>query len=309
MLKRILPILLVLIFLVTGKVLAQQAVRYAEFQIDLWPEYDRAEMLVIYRIHLSQDVKLPVNVTLRIPAAAGEPNAVAVRQMDGALLNAAYERRVDGQWAYISVTATMPEIQMEYYDPQLEIDGADRHFEFSWLGDNPVDAMRILVQQPIGAGSLQIEPDLGSLSQGGDGMFYYVMDVGSPEAGDEVNVKLDYQKDSDFLSVESLQVQPSAPIATSEQSGFDFMRALPWILGAIGLILLAGGGFWYWQSGRERSQPTQYKRTRRQRDYPIEPLMQSGSGVDDGVYCHHCGKRAASGDRFCRSCGTKLRVA
>jgi hypothetical protein len=305
--RKILLILLVFAFLVTGKAFAQQAVRFAEFQIDLWPEYDRAEMLVIYRIQLSQDVKLPVDVTLRIPAAAGEPHAVAVRQMDGSLLNAAYERRVDGQWANITVTATMPEIQMEYYDPQLEIDGADRHFEFSWLGLYPVNAMRILVQQPVGADNLRIEPDLGTVSQGADELFYYIMDVGSPDVGDVVSIKINYQKDGDFLSVESLQVQPSAPIGTGEQGGFDLMRVLPWILGAVGLMLLAGGGFWYWQTGRERSEPTRRKSNRRRGDYSMEPSIQNTPGVDDGVYCHQCGKRAASGDRFCRSCGTKLR--
>jgi hypothetical protein len=201
----------------------------------------------------------------------------------------------------------MPEIQMEYYDPQLEIDGIERRYEFSWLGDYPIDSMRILIQQPIGAQNLKVEPDLGSLSQGSDGMFYYMMEIGSPVAGDKVGVFVNYQKDNDFLSVESMQVQPSVPINTDEQGEFELMNALPWILGVLGLILLVGGGFWYWLAGRERSPQAPRKRSRRKRDYSMEPSMQRSLEQDDGIYCHQCGKRATSGDRFCRSCGTKLR--
>ena len=57
---------------------AQDEVRLAYLQVDLWPEYDRPEMLVILRASLAADVSLPVDVTFRIPAAVGDPNAVAV---------------------------------------------------------------------------------------------------------------------------------------------------------------------------------------------------------------------------------------
>ena len=35
-------------------------------------------------------------------------------------------------------------------------------------------------------------------------------------------------------------------------------------------------------------------------------VLSAENGNND-IFCHRCGKRAASGDRFCRSCGTKLR--
>ena len=135
MLKRLLLIVFLMALMIPAAALAQDDIRLSYLQVDLWPEYDRPEMLVIYRAQLAGDITLPVDVTFRIPAAVGAPNAVAVRQPDGNLLNAMYEQREEGVWSYLTVTATAPEIQLEYYDPQIEVNGADKQFEFAWLGD------------------------------------------------------------------------------------------------------------------------------------------------------------------------------
>ena len=135
-------LILGLIFLVPAAQ-AQEISGLAELEVDLWPEYDRPDVLVIYKAKLPANVSLPVDVTLKIPAASGEPYAVAVRQMDGALLNAAYDRQVQGDWALITITATMPEIQLEYYDPQITMEGGGRRdYTYVWPGNYAVDVMR-----------------------------------------------------------------------------------------------------------------------------------------------------------------------
>jgi hypothetical protein len=67
-------------------VLAQDDVSFSKLEIDLWPEYDRPEVLVIYRISLDPAASLPADLTLRIPVDA-QVNAVAARQADGGLFN------------------------------------------------------------------------------------------------------------------------------------------------------------------------------------------------------------------------------
>jgi len=307
MLKRCLVIIFLLVLLIPMGVGAQEEIQLAYLQIDLWPEYDRPEMLVILRASLAADVSLPVDVTFRIPAAAGEPNAVAVRQPDGALLNAMYERQEETQWAYVTVTATAPDIQFEYYDPQIEITGTDRHFEYIWLGEYDVESMLVQVQQPLGSSQMSIEPDLGEFQAGSDGLQYYIMEIGAPSAGDEFSVKVQYQKSSDALSIESFQVQPSAPITEGSQRSSDtnLLSLLPWFLGGLGVLLVVGGFFWYWRSGQDVSEP---KRTSRGRRAPTEHQEDFNEGSGDEIYCHQCGKRAASGDRFCRTCGMRLRL-
>ena len=109
--RLIIFLLLGLIFLVPVAQ-AQGVLRLAELEVDLWPEYDNPGVLVIYKAKLPADVSLPVNVSLKIPAAAGEPFAVAVRQMDGALLNAAFLRHARAcifspWWAYASARKSL----------------------------------------------------------------------------------------------------------------------------------------------------------------------------------------------------------
>jgi hypothetical protein len=304
--KRLLVLVILMLIMIPAAVQAQDDIRLSYLQIDLWPEYDRPEMLVIYRAQLAGDVTLPADVTFRIPAAAGAPNAVAVKQPDGNLLNAMFEQQDDGLWAYITVTATAPEIQLEYYDPQIEFSGSERQFEFSWLGDIDVEFMLIQVQQPVGASSMSIEPDLGEFTPGSDGLQYYTMEVGAPSAGDTVTVKMNYQKESDALSAEAFQVQPSAPITGDSQARtqVNLMSLLPWLLGAFGVLLVGGGIFWYWRSGQDAPAPKTKSRGQRS---SVSSQANPEGGSNSDIYCHQCGKRAASGDRFCRTCGGRLK--
>jgi len=308
--QRLFLILLVLgVLLLAPGAQAQGPLGLAALEVDLWPEYDRPDVLVIYKAKLPANVSLPVDITLKIPAVSGEPFAVAVRQMDGALLNATYDRQVEGDWALITVTATMPEIQLEYYDPQIVMAGDERSYTYVWPGDYDVDEMRIVIQQPVGASQMSVEPNLGSFSQiQGDPMQYYLMDVGSPKKGESVSVDVSYLKDTDVLSIESLQVQPTGPINGNDggrQS--DLLTYLPWLLGGLGILLLAGGGVWYWQMNKMEKQPAVKKRSRRGKAAIKSPEQISAENGSQGNFCQQCGKRAASGDRFCRSCGSKLR--
>jgi hypothetical protein len=228
--------------------------------------------------------------------------------MDGNLLNAVYDRQVNGEWAYITVMATMPEIQLEYYDPRLKKENASRRFTFTWKGEYHVDAMTIIIQEPLGASQMQVEPDLGGFMQPpADPMRYYTMEIGAPQKGETVTVGVTYRKDTDVLSIESLQIQSSQQTEESPEPPPDWMAWLPWILGGIGAALLAGGGVWYWQMTREEQANTPQKRGHRAKPPIKSPEQIAAESSDQAVYCHQCGKRATPGDRFCRACGTKLR--
>ena len=296
---------------------AQDLVTIKSLEVDLWPEYDRPEMLVIYRIELSPEVSLPADISIQIPAAAGEPNAVAVRDPNGSLLNAPYEREIRGEWAVINLTASMPGIQIEYYDPQLSIDGSERNYEYTWTGDYPTESLFVQFQQPFDANQVVSIPAAASTSQGSDGLTYHTIDLGSQLVGSTSSVRITYLKDTGALSVERFDVQPSAPISESTSGRVTIMDVLPWSLGVLGILLLVGGVWWYWQTGREkpktrqsyRRQPSRGRRPARQGQPMPKAGQRSPGTADDGLHCHKCGKRAETRDRFCRSCGTKLRDA
>ena len=298
--------LLFTLSLVLGLPLAsrsQDAQVISELEVDLWPEYDHPGVLVIYRITLPAETTLPVDLSLNIPTEAGDPNAVAVRDANGGLFSIAFTREVNGEWSKINFSPTMPEIQVEYYDPRLVINGKSRLYQFSWLGDYAISSLSIEVQQPIGASDMKITPSMGDGTIREDGLLYYTSQSGSLEAGQTFELSLEYQKEGNALSAESLEVKPSSPVSTISPTTRNLMTVLPWILGTLGVILIVGGGiWWYWQSGIGKGRPKPTHRRRRL-------VIATEQSVPEGqVHCHHCGKRAVNGDKFCRSCGTRLRT-
>jgi hypothetical protein len=311
------PFLLTIVLLIPWRITtAQDVISISTLEIDLWPEYDRPEMLVIYRIELSPDVSLPAELSIQIPTAAGEPNAVAVQDPNGSLMNAPYERVINGDWAVITLTASMPGIQIEYYDPQLDRNGSERSYEHTWIGDYSIGSVFVQLQQPIDASQVETLPAATSATQGSDGLTYHTIDFGSQPAGTKSTIKVTYLKTTDALSIERFEVQPSAPISERTSGRVTIMDVLPWGLGVLGITLLVGGVWWYWQTGREKPKTRQSSRGQRSRgkrpahQVKRTPKVDQDTIVtaDDGIYCHQCGKRAETGDRFCRSCGTKLKA-
>jgi hypothetical protein len=97
---------------------------------------------------------------------------------------------------------------------------------------------------------------------------------------------------------EDAKVQPVAPVG-KDTPGRISITNLPWIIGAFGLALIAIALFSYW-----RSTQTSEEKPRRRRRSQSEAAAE-GEGQ---AYCHECGTRAYPGDRFCRTCGSRLRI-
>jgi hypothetical protein len=328
--KLSLALILFLSLVIASPARAQGVTKFNSVEVDLWPEYDHPGILVIYRVTLSPDITLPAEITIPLPANVVEPSAVAAKQVDGTLINMAYTKQISGQWNYIQFTATMPDIQIEYYDASLTKQGQARHYEYNWPGGYEVAALSIQVQQPLGSTNMRISPSLGAGEAGKDGLTYYTAQVGSLSPSQTFKISIDYQKSTDTLSAESLQVQPSQPLNESTPGRIQLFSGMNTLLAVIGLVLIgavliAGGGYWYWQSGRSKEAPVLNRRQRRRvkegQDEPStenEADEEGGSSTSGGVnrtttgentvYCQQCGNRAGPGDRFCRLCGVRLRI-
>lgn len=300
MTKKICLLYLILTLLIVPiQALAQSDAALASVLVELWPEYDRPTMLVIYHIVLSNEVPLPYKMELRIPKEAGDPHAVAVSQPDGSLNSIPYETIQETGWSRITLQATTNEIQLEYYDPRLQKEDGKRKFAYVWPGDFSVDALSLDVQKPIKAENMQIIPGMASPEQRSDGLTYYHTNVGPLSKGQSFEIKVQYEKSDDSLSYEDLPVAPSAPLDETSTGAISITSVLPWVLGIIGLTLIIGGGVWYWRSGHRKELPTK-KANKRRSSAPA-------SNETEAKYCHQCGKRAAQGDRFCRICGAPLK--
>ena len=265
-------VVMVLWFSFPGETRAQSEIGFVGVEIDLWPEFDRPEMLVIYRMLLSEETRLPVELTLHIPVAAGEPNALAVGPAGNLVINVGYAREIDAQGAAIRFVAEDRFVQLEYYDPSLNVDNLRRKYNFSAIRDYPVAATLVQIKLPADVRDVAISPSFGDGLVGDDSYIYYRYQADGREAGETFQLSLEYER------------------------GVDPKKRFAWGLGSVG-ILLVGLGVYRYARINQRS-----KRTLR-----VTRRKTVGGGRAAGVYCHDCGAAARHRDKFCRNCGTKLR--
>ena len=150
-----------------------------------------------------------------------------------------------------------------------------------------------------------ISPSFGAGIMGGDGLIYYDREVGQLNAGQTIEISLEYDKASDAFSAQNMTVQPAGESTGEESSSSQTLQVALLVTAiAVGAALIVFGVVWYMRSGRQSRVPDA-----RRRHSPADGRQAKPDSVArDDIYCHNCGKRAQAGDRFCRSCGTPLRL-
>lgn len=283
---------------------AQTGPTIDQLEIALWPEFDRPAVLVIYRITLAEDTPLPTLVSLPIPAEAGEPHAVAWQDTDGELLVAAYEREVSGDWAIITLETEGRLAQLEFYQ-DLNFDGSERSYHFSWPGGYSAELLTYEIQQPVGAINLLVDPLSTSSNPGSFGLNHLRANLGPLLPTSEFSIEISYSKSNDTLSVDAVAPIPTSPSVTPTGGTPDLAEFLPWIFGGAGglLILVAAFLFIRYRSDRDRVKESRRPRKRRRQPAEKEPAEMEASPI----FCHSCGSKASASDYYCRKCGTQLR--
>lgn len=282
---------------------AQTGLSLDALQIDLWPEFDQPSMLVILDGRLAAGVPLPAPITVRIPAAAGAPLAVATRDAAGTLLNADFTTAAQGDWIAVTLTTPTPGFRIEYYDPALKTTGAARAYQLNWISDYAVTAARVRVQQPVGATGLTGTPAIASLGSGEYNLTYYGADLGALTPGQAVSFSLTYTKGDTGLSAAvvsppEFSATPDLPAPPASSPGLNL-----WALGAGvgGAALIGGGVYWYLQSRRAPAEEPPKRRRRKKAAGPASPP------TSENRFCHACGHALTAGDVFCRNCGARVR--
>ena len=298
-----------ILFCLAGPVttaVAASKMTIAKLQVDIWPEFDRPNVLVIYHMTLSPDTSLPATMTLHIPSQTGGPYNLAMKDADGLLYNLDYKTPViENGLLAITFTTPTPEIQMEYYDPALKRQGNTRTFEYRWSGDYTVQAFTVVVQQPTTATNMQFQPNMGPSSKAADGFNYFTKIVGPVDETSPVFIHLTYDKPDNNLSSTSQPVQPVQPVTPNTSGRISFIDALPWAIGSLVGVVVGAGLLYYWQLLKKRREIGAYRRDRHRHQSP----RQAGTAASSRtvVYCHQCGRMANPGDVFCRACGARLR--
>ncbi|MFQ5576625.1 MAG: zinc ribbon domain-containing protein [Anaerolineae bacterium] len=301
---------------------AQPEVRLSNLFIQIWPEYDRPETLVIYRGNVADSVPLPVTLTFQLPAGTETMHAVAVFNQSGALVNNPYTLTPAADSVELSFTLDRPEFQFEYYDPKIVIkNGVERNVNFSVAVPYAIANLQLELQQPPEADAVQLAPPPDNVRTGNDQFIYHNYRQQDLPPGAPILITGSYTKPTDSLAVE-LQLGISQPAAAPESpaGGQGLTATLGYVLVGLGVAaLLAAGGFWYYTNRRPAAQtqtrrPARSKRAvkaaktaRARQSRPATQSAQPASPAAESKYCHSCGASYKPQARFCHKCGAPRR--
>lgn len=271
---------------------AQSSITLDSLKISLWSEYDRPTMLVIYDFKLPIDVKLPVTVKMAFPKDA---NLTAVALLSGTkYINTDFVGPAEeNNQQVITIRIKDPTTyHMEFYEPLGRIDNT-RSFNYQWSGEYAVNNLKIEVQLPADSTVVKSTPVVPFVPN--QNFLTGSVSAGSWKAGDKYRVSLSYNRASETTAAQAASTEVTSDPITPKTQGRITLDNLPYILGAIGVLLIVGAAFYFWRSTSLPEMAKTRRRPRRAQDTPT------------AVYCHECGTRANAEDRFCRVCGTKLR--
>jgi hypothetical protein len=307
---------------------AQPAIKMSSLLVEVWPEYDRPEALVIFRGELHPDTPLPAQLTFKLPAHITEMNAVAVHDETGALINAdpaSMQIRTEGDVTLLTFTTPSLQMQFEYYDPQiLTKNGQERQLSLAFTAPYDLDSTIFEVQEPAQTTNFSMTPPPTNTFSGNDGLTYNTVEAAGLRANESLAINGTYQRPTDALSrpnpgEEKLSGSlPDPPAAGG--SGFSLFSAenfsIGYILIGAGILLLLGtGGYWWWSNSRAGAEPARRGPGKKADRRPARPAKQaahprpttsSGPGQPAG-YCHRCGAALRPDGNFCHVCGAERR--
>jgi hypothetical protein len=259
--------------------------------IELWPDYDRASVLVLLTGALPADTTLPATVTLPIPETA-HLNAVArIDSSDGKMKDDISSSPVPDGLSFIT-----PDLRfrLEYYLPYT-LDNNQRTFSFSWLASISVNKFKLKIQRPLFASQFTTEPASINVFSGEDGLTYYTFPEKVVPAGQSFSVRVDYTMSTDQLSVEHLAQSSSGVqkpgFPSTSKTGTD----VNWPL----LVVVAGGLIivmvFVWKIAIRRAESKR-------------PITHHAAAQNKSYskFCSNCDNPVDEDDKFCSKCGAGL---
>lgn len=283
---------------------AQPATAIETLNIDFWPDYDRAAVLVL----LTGALPAPGPVTVPLPPDA-DLNAVARIDTDGSMISVEYEATEGG----VTFNTSNLGFRIEFYIPYAA-EGNQHSFSYTWLSEAPVQRLSMVVQQPAAATEMIIDPEPVSVNEGqNDGLTYYTLGAETAPAGQPASVQVTYTMAEEQLTVGSAVNSDPAPAPPaeieSEGSGLSLLTEgdfdWPLVLGIIGVLLIVVAGTWQLATRQASSKPRKPK-PRRPHASASRPSS-SKTRQRKANFCHNCGDPVTLGDKFCRNCGTRIK--
>lgn len=314
---RLLGVGLTLFFLGQSTAMAQTAVNQLKsLEIELWPEFDRPETLVIYHVELPTETALPAQVTFQLPGYLEKMHVVAVER-NGGLVEMppdAFELRLEGDQRLLTITASAPRLQFEYYDPAiLKKEGSKRDLKFDFTASYAAEKFTFRVQEPGQAENFTTTPAASTSFSGTDGFKYHTIEIAGLAANEQITLAARYTKPTNELSAPvtvGANAEHAADLPAVSEPPANQNLTIGYTLIGIGVVLLLGvGGYWVWSkriapaaAARPRAGP---KRKRVAKSVKVTAAVESASPA--GKFCYRCGAALREDAGFCHVCGAERR--
>lgn len=259
--------------------------------VDLWPDYDKAAVLVLLTGTLPGGSPLPARVTLPFPEG-GRLNAVArIDPRDGHMKDDILSSPGLGELSFITPD---PAFRVEYYLPYTVKD-KQRAFDFTWQANLSVAKFHLKIQKPAAATAFQTVPAAATVVQDENGLTYYAFPVQPLPAGQPFKLHVDYTMDLNQLSVKSLPPANFTPPSSAAPAQAPASPGINWPYLAIvaGSVLVVLAIIWMVVVQRGAPRKAASGAARKPRQAPDR-------------FCRNCGYAISKEDKFCANCGEPL---
>ncbi len=284
----------------------------AQMGVQIWPEYDTKDVLVLLDVTLPATTVFPYSFSFYVPKGARLAGLAEITEAGGFDYTLGVPVQVPGEVMDL-VTVTVPKrpvLRLEYYyDPGVGVPG-QKSFPILFQAPADVGSLSFGVQQPSDATGFSTEPALPQTSTDSEGFTYFFTNFSAIKAGEMVEVQVSYTKTS------------ADPSFSSGSTGGDPVQAtnsnlLLLMLAAI--VLVIGGMVAYRLLGRREPAPAGRGAASRaggsaagrpgsRSDSRSKSRASGGQGSSEDAggparFCTQCGGRLQKKDRFCPACG------
>ena len=285
-------------------------VRFPQANVQILPEYDSQDVLVIIDYQLPPDVKVPLTFQFRAPKGARMTGYALLDAKGGFEYDRPTPKVTPGNSDWDLVEAVVPRnqpVHIEYYyNPGVVTNGAR---DFSVLFESPatIDQLTFSVQQPKGATGFTLTPPLSGQGQDGFGLTASSTSVSGVKPGDLLKVQVAYQK---------ANAEPSVPAGAEPEASGETAATTNYLLWLVLAMVVGVGGFATYRMLTSRtpgpassvghgggSRPRGGGSSGRRGPAAARTGAAARRSTGGQRFCTECGTAFTEDDRFCSGCG------
>lgn len=284
---------------------------FESMNVQIWPEYDRPEVLVMIDLVLPADASFPFKFRFGVPKGAAVTGVAEVNpngSFDYSRPQPLFDTTAPDRDLVSVEIPKNPNVRLEYYyDPGLNVQGArDYNLLYELFGD--AKQVSLVLQQPLRSDGFVVTPPLSESSKDGQGFSYAGQSFSNLKSGDRLQLRVAYTKENSEPSVQPGETAPGG--GTSRNS----------LLALLVILVVGVGGFAAYRlflrpqpaaSGRggrpaaARSTARNRSSGARSRAVAAERNRPAGGPAR---FCTSCGAQLTKKDRFCPQCGSAREV-